>query len=86
MYYLAEFYLPGDVDLAEVTRQARLAAQELGDGSAVRFRYAIHVPDDESCFAIYDADSAETVAAAGTLAGLTFDRIAEAVVSDSVAP
>ena len=86
MYYLAEFYLPGDVDLADLTRQARLAAEEVGDGSAVRFRYAIHVPADESCFAVYDADSAEAVAAAGNLAGLTFDRVAEAVVSDCVAP
>lgn len=81
MYYLAEFYLPGDVDLADLTREALAAADELS-GSAVRFRYAIHVREDESCFAVYDADSAEAVAAAATLAGLTFDRIAAAVVTD----
>ncbi len=86
MYYLAEFYLPGDVDLADLTRQARLAAEELSGGSSVRFRYAIHVREDESCFAVYDADSAESVAAAGTLAGLTFDRIAQAVVTECGVP
>ena len=85
MYYLAEFYLPGNVDLADLTRQALVAAEQLS-GSAVRFRYAIHVREDESCFAVYDADSADAVAAAGTLAGLTFDRIARAVVTDCHAP
>jgi len=86
MYYLAEFYLPGDVDLADLTRQARAAAEELGGGSPVHLRCAIHVRKDESCFAVYDADSAESVAAAGALAGLTFDRIAEAVVTDCRPP
>ena len=86
MYYLAEFYLPGDVDLADLTRHARAAAEELSGSSAVHLRYAIHVRPDESCFAVYDADSAESVAAAGTLAGLTFDRIAEAVVTDCRPP
>ncbi len=86
MYYLAEFYLPGDVDLADLARQARAAAEALTGGSAVQFRCAIHVRKDESCFALYDADSEESVATAGTLAGLTFDRIAEAVVTDSPGP
>jgi hypothetical protein len=86
MYYLAEFYLPGDVDLAEVTRRAGAAAEELSSGAAVRFRFAIHVREDESCFAIYHADSAESVEAAGALAGLTFDRIGEAVVIGCPAP
>jgi hypothetical protein len=87
MYYMAEFYLPGDVDLADLTTNACAAAEELtSGGSAVRFRYAIHVREDESCFAVYDSECAESVAAAGALAGLTFDRIAEAVVADCRAP
>ena len=86
MYYLAEFYLPGDVDLADLTRHARAAAEELSDGCAAHLWCAIHVRQDESCFAVYDADSADSVAAAGTLAGITFDRIAEAVVTDCSPP
>jgi hypothetical protein len=86
MYYLAEFYLPGDVDLAAVTRRARAAAEELCDGSAVRFRYAIHVRADESCFAVYESETADSVEAAGALAGLTFDRIAEAVIAGCPVP
>jgi hypothetical protein len=36
---------------------------------------AVFVPQDESCFALYRAESAGQVEAAGTLAGLVFDRI-----------
>jgi hypothetical protein len=80
--YLAEFYLPGDrVDLAELTRQARAAAKRscCAGRPAVRLLCAIHVPQDESCFAVYDASSAEAVAAAGALAGIVFDRIVTAI-------
>jgi hypothetical protein len=48
----------------------------------VRFVSAIHAPEDESCFAIYDADSPAGVTAAGALAGIVFDRIVEAAVQD----
>jgi hypothetical protein len=83
MHYLAEFYLPGTVDLAGLASRARRAAEQVsGLGSAVRFRCAIHVGQDESCFAVFEADSPDTVAAAGALAGLVFDRIVEASISD----
>jgi hypothetical protein len=80
--YLAEFYLPGDrVDLAERVRQARAAAERscCAGSPAVRLLCVIHVPQDESCFAGYDAASAEAVAAAGALAGIVFDRIVTAI-------
>ena len=82
MRYLAEFYLPaGRVDLADLVGQARAAAEHSScAGPAVRLLYAVHVPLDEICFAVYDAASADAVTAAGALAGIVFDRIVEAVI------
>jgi hypothetical protein len=79
MHYLAEFYLPGhDVDLAGLAKQARSAAERASRaGPPVRFIKAIYAPEDESCFAIYEADTLSAVTAAGKLAGLTFDHIVE---------
>ena len=79
MHYLAEFYLPGhDVNLASLAKQARSAAEQASRaGPPVRFIKAIHAPTDESCFAIYQADTPTAVTTAGALAGLTFDHIAE---------
>ena len=79
MHYLAEFYLPShDVDLAGLAKQARNAAEQASRaGPPVRFINAIHAPQDESCFAIYEADTLAAVTTAGTLAGLTFDHIVE---------
>jgi hypothetical protein len=72
--YLAEFYLP-DANLEDVARRARDAADGV-DG--VRFVEAILVPADENGFAIFDAASADAVAAAGARARISFDRIVEA--------
>ena len=85
MRYLAEFYLPGrGVDLADLARRARASAEQSSrSGPAVRFVSAIHAPEDESCFAIYDADSPAGVTAAGSLAGLVFDRIVAVAVHDA---
>ena len=85
MRYLAEFYLPGrGVDLADLARRARASAEQSSrTGPAVRFVSAIHAPEDESCFAIYDADSPAGVTAAGSLAGLVFDRIVAVAVHDA---
>jgi hypothetical protein len=72
--YLAEFYLPA-ADLEDVARRAR-AATEGVDG--VDFVEAIVVAADENCFAIFDAASADVVAAVGVRARIRFDRIVEA--------
>jgi uncharacterized protein DUF4242 len=79
MHYLAEFYLPShDVNLASLAKQARTAAEQASRaGPPVRFINAIHAPKDESCFAIYEADTPTAVTTAGALAGLTFDHIVE---------
>lgn len=85
MRYLAEFYFPGrGVDLAALAARARVTAEQSSRaGPAVRFVSAIHAPGDESCFAIYDADSPAAVTAAGSLAGIMFDRVVEVATSDA---
>jgi hypothetical protein len=82
MFYLAEFYLPGGTTLARLVQRARAGAERTTRGGAeVAFVEAIFLPRDESCFALYRARSASDVIAAGSLAGLVFDRITDAIVS-----
>jgi hypothetical protein len=85
MRYLAEFYLPRlGADLAGLARRARATAEQSSrTGPAVHFVSAIHAPADESGFALYEADSAAAVTAAGSLAGIVFDRIVEVATDDA---
>ena len=48
-----------------------------GVAGAVSFLSAIYLAEDESCLAIYEAGSPDLVRAAGVLAGLDFDHVAE---------
>ncbi len=81
MQYVAEFYVPNArPDLSDMAGRAHAAAVELVlEGTAVRFLRAIFLPEDESCFALYEASSLEAVADAGKRAEIPFDRIREAV-------
>jgi hypothetical protein len=59
-------------------RRARLAAQELtGLGTPVRYMRSIFVPEDETCFLLYEAASPDTVRSAVARAHLPSDRVAE---------
>jgi len=82
--FLLELYM-SRTDGAAVARSAesaRLAAEELTRaGTPVRYLRSIFVPEDETCFFLYEATSAKDVAAAAHRAGLRFERIAEAVAS-----
>jgi hypothetical protein len=87
MLFLAEFYLPGGTPLDSVAARARAGAERAAsDGAQVSFVTAIFVPQDESCYALYRAAAAAEVTAAGSLAGLAFDRVTAAVVSDGMPP
>ncbi len=82
--YLVETYLArgqaGERTARE--RRARSAAEELTRNmSRVRFDHAIHVPEDEICFYVFDAPSARDAARAAQRAGLDPLRIVEAVPS-----
>ena len=69
--YLVELYTVTDPDAADLAR--------LGDGTAVRNLRSILIPGDETCLHLVEADSPERVAEAFERAGLTADRIVEAV-------
>jgi hypothetical protein len=80
--YLVEVYVARAdgtaVDLG--AERAQRAAEELTrEGTPARFLRAIFVPEDETCFYLYEAASAEAVREAAERAVLRFERIAEAV-------
>jgi hypothetical protein len=80
--YLVELYVScADGDAVEqCTRRARLAAQELTrSGIGVRLARSIFVPEDETCFLLFEAVDAESVQDALARAGLPFERITDAV-------
>jgi Protein of unknown function (DUF4242) len=80
--FLAEGYTPrlDEVALAKLVARLEAAAQAMSeDGSSVRYVRSIHIPEDETCFHLFEAESAQIVERAGRHAGLGFDRIAEAV-------
>jgi hypothetical protein len=81
--FLAETYLarPGKARLRSAQR-ARAAAKELAEhGTRIRFVRSIYVPNDEICFLVFDAISADAVEDACKRAGLRFERVVEAVES-----
>jgi hypothetical protein len=67
--YLVELYTVTSPDAADLARL----------GTAVRYVRSILIPGDETCLHLVEADSAEHVAEAFEQAGLTADRIVEAV-------
>jgi hypothetical protein len=82
--YLVETFLPrgGAGERGARERRARSAARELtGQGTRVRFRCSIHVPEDEICFFVFDAPSSRDAALAAARAALDPLRIVEAVAS-----
>lgn len=78
--YLAEAYAPASPDVAEIETRARLAAAELSAaGTPVRYVRSIFMPDDETCFHLFEADSPEAVDEAARRAGFVGARITRAV-------
>ena len=79
--FLAELYVSrSDADGGErASCRARLAAEALtSEGTAVDCLSSILVPEDETCFLLYRAASAEVVRAAATRAALVLERICPA--------
>jgi hypothetical protein len=78
--YLVEAYLPATTDLDDVDQRATRAAQDLSaTGSIVRFVRSIYIAEDETCFLVFDAASADAVRLASNRAELRPQRIVEAV-------
>jgi hypothetical protein len=82
--YLVETFLPrgaaGERTARE--RRARSVAEELTrQGTRVRFDRTIHVPEDELCFFVFDAQSGRAAALVAQRAALDPFRVVEAVSS-----
>lgn len=80
--YLVELYL-GREDAAALDlgaeRAWHAAAELTREGTPVRFLRSIFVPEDETCFYLYEAATAAVVHEAARRAALPFERVAEAV-------
>jgi hypothetical protein len=82
--YLVETYLARSSaeERAERERRARSVAEELTrEGTRVRFEGAIHVPEDEICFFVFDASSDGDATLAAERAGFDAVRVVEAIAS-----
>jgi hypothetical protein len=80
--YLVELHRPlgGWEELQDVAARVRAAAEQLsGEGTPVRFLRSIFVPEDGSCFFLYEGPSADAVGEAGRRAALAVERVVEAV-------
>jgi ubiquinone/menaquinone biosynthesis C-methylase UbiE len=76
--FLVELYLSGaDADgVDRETRRARCAAAALtAEGRSVRLVRSIFVPEDETCFLLVEADTAEAVHEAANRAAVPFERV-----------
>jgi hypothetical protein len=80
--YLAELYVSrseGGAALSRDAENARRAAEELSrQGVRVRYLDSIYVPEEETCFLLYQADSADAVREAAGRADLPLERVCEA--------
>ena len=74
--YLAEVYTPKRGDAVARTRAD---AATLARSRGVRYVRAILVPEDETCFHVLDAASADIVDGAAREASVRVERIAKAV-------
>ena len=78
--FLVELYMPSS-QLREVQGWMEAASTAAADvsreGEAVRYVRSIVVPEDETCFLLYEAPSIDAVRAAAERAGLGAGRITE---------
>ena len=80
--FLVEVYVPhsGAEEALDAGRRARAAADGLSDeGVPIRFVRTTFLPDDETCFHLFEADSPAAVEEAGRRAGLGRMRIVAAI-------
>lgn len=83
--FLVELYLPRkDSEVVERSAErARVGAELLTrEGTPVRYVRSIFVPEDETCFLIFEAASPEAVRAAAGRAALRFERVVDLVTAD----
>lgn len=87
--YLVEVYLPRSrADEARAAaRRARAAAEELArEGTAVRYVRTTFLPDDETCFHLFEAVSADAVEEVSRRAELGRVRVVPAIEAEEGRP
>jgi hypothetical protein len=73
--------------VARSVENAQLAAHQLSsEGTPVRCLRSIFVPEDETCFFLYEAASADVVREAVRRAALPFERVTQAIAQSSAEP
>ncbi len=80
--YVAELYLSqiGSEGLRDAATRARVAADELSrEGAPIRYLRALFLSEDETCFHLYEADTAELVCEASSRARIPVERIVETI-------
>ena len=80
--YLVESYIPRSRarEARAAGRDARIAAEELArEGTQVRYVRTTFLPDDETCFHIFEAVSEKAVGEACRRAGIGSGRIVPAI-------
>ena len=65
---------------------SRAADQLTREGQQVRLLQSLFVPQDETCFLLFEAQSKDAVAEAARRCGLRFERLVEAVSNWSLTP
>jgi uncharacterized protein DUF4242 len=80
--FLLETYVPQvrAVEAREAGLRAHAAAEELArEGTRIRYVRTTFLPEDETCFHLFDAQSAEAVREVGRRAGLEPIRVVGAL-------
>ena len=86
--FLVELHRPehGWDELQALGAQARAAAEQVNSKETpIRFLRSIFVPDNETCFYLFEAGSIDVVREAAQRAGLELEHVAEAVPDDVAA-
>jgi Nickel responsive protein SCO4226-like len=85
--FLVEVYAPeAAADLGAEVERVRTATRALArEGVDLRYRHALLMRRDETCFHLLEAPSAEAVMEASKRAGLKFERIVEVELVESLA-
>jgi len=81
--FLVEVYAPMRADgLARAVARARRAAGEMSrEGTPIRHLRATLIPEDETCFHLFEAPSTKAAGEASRRAGLHFARVVAVVES-----
>ena len=60
-------------------RRARHLEEQTRQGMPVRYVRSMYLPEDETCFLLYEAESVEAARRAAVLAAVPFERVSEVV-------